>query len=97
MARITVEDCLKVIPNRFELVLMASKRARQVARGADTLVDLDDDKPTVVALREIAAHKITNELIAEVEKRERERAEREALEMAVAEMDDNLRGGDDDI
>lgn len=97
MARITVEDCLKVIPNRFELVLMASKRARQVARGAETLVDLDDDKPTVVALREIAAHKITNELIAEVEKRERERAEREALEMAVAEMDDNLRGGDDDI
>lgn len=97
MARITVEDCLKVVPNRFELVLMASKRARQVARGADSLVDLDDDKPTVVALREIAANKITDELIAEVEKRERERAEREALEMAVAEMDDNLRGGDDDL
>lgn len=97
MARITVEDCLKVIPNRFELVLMASKRARQVARGADSLVDLDDDKPTVVALREIAAHKITHELIAEVEKKERERAEREALEMAVAEMDDNMRGGDDDL
>lgn len=97
MARITVEDCLKVVPNRFELVLMASKRARQVARGADSLVDLDDDKPTVVALREIAANKITEELIAEVEKRERERAEREALEMAVAEMDDNLRGGDDDL
>jgi DNA-directed RNA polymerase subunit omega len=97
MARITVEDCLKVVPNRFELVLMASKRARQVARGADSLVDLDDDKPTVVALREIAANKITDQLIAEVEKRERERAEREALEMAVAEMDDNLRGGDDDL
>lgn len=97
MARITVEDCLKVVPNRFELVLMASKRARQVARGADSLVDMDDDKPTVVALREIAARKITDELIAEVEKRERERAEREALEMAVAEMDDSLRGGDDDL
>jgi DNA-directed RNA polymerase subunit omega len=97
MARITVEDCLKVVPNRFELVLMASKRARQVARGADSLVDLDDDKPTVVALREIAANKITEQLIADVEKRERERAEREALEMAVAEMDDNLRGGDDDL
>lgn len=56
MARITVEDCLKVVDNRFDLVLIASKRARQLARSnADSLVPAENDKPTVVALREIAA------------------------------------------
>ncbi|RMG30616.1 MAG: DNA-directed RNA polymerase subunit omega [Gammaproteobacteria bacterium] len=55
MARVTVEDCLEKIDNRFELVLAASKRARQIARGAEPLVPWDNDKPTVVALREIAA------------------------------------------
>lgn len=55
MARITVEDCLKFAKNRFELVLMASKRARQLAMtGAESSVDWENDKPTVVALREIA-------------------------------------------
>lgn len=55
MARITVEDCLHKIPNRFELVLVASKRARQVATGGkDPYVAWENDKPTVVALREIA-------------------------------------------
>jgi DNA-directed RNA polymerase subunit omega len=55
MARITVEDCLHKIPNRFELVLVASKRARQVATGGkDPFVPWENDKPTVVALREIA-------------------------------------------
>lgn len=97
MARITVEDCLKVVDNRFELVLMASKRARQVAKGADALVPEDDDKPTVIALREIATGQITNQLLAEVEKREREAAERQAMEWAAAELDDGLGKGDDDL
>ncbi|MEO8672226.1 MAG: DNA-directed RNA polymerase subunit omega [Tahibacter sp.] len=97
MARITVEDCLKVVDNRFELVLMATKRARQLAKGADSLVVGDNDKPTVLALREIAEGKVTNALIEQVEKQERERAEREALEWAAAEVDDDLKGGGDDI
>jgi len=54
MARITIEDCLENVDNRFDLVLLATKRARQLANGRDALVDWEDDKPTVVALREIA-------------------------------------------
>jgi DNA-directed RNA polymerase subunit omega len=54
MARITVEDCLDNIYNRFEMVLTATKRARQIANGADPLVEEENDKPTVIALREIA-------------------------------------------
>ena len=54
MARVTVEDCLKNVKNRFELVLIASKRARQLMRGKDPKVEWDNDKATVVALREIA-------------------------------------------
>jgi len=54
MARITVEDCVERILNRFELVLIATKRARQVARGAAPLVEEENDKATVIALREIA-------------------------------------------
>lgn len=55
MARVTVEDCLKNVKNRFELVLVAARRARQLMRGKEPRVDWDNDKPTVVALREIAA------------------------------------------
>lgn len=56
MARVTVEDCLEHVANRFELVMVATKRARQIAvRGEQPLVDWENDKPTVVALREIAA------------------------------------------
>lgn len=54
MARVTVEDCLKNVKNRFELVLIAAKRARQLMHGKDAKVEWDNDKPTVVALREIA-------------------------------------------
>lgn len=55
MARITVEDCLENVDNRFELVMVSSKRARQIQTGGkDALVSLDNDKPTVLALREIA-------------------------------------------
>jgi DNA-directed RNA polymerase subunit omega len=56
MARVTVEDCLENVDNRFELVMVASKRARQIAtEGKDPLVPIENDKPTVIALREIAA------------------------------------------
>lgn len=56
MARVTVEDCLENVDNRFELVMLATKRARQIAvQGAEPLVPVEGDKPTVVALREIAA------------------------------------------
>ncbi len=55
MARTTVEDCLENVDNRFQLVLIAAKRARELSFGADALVDEDNDKPTVIALREIAA------------------------------------------
>ena len=76
MARITVEDCLEVVNNRFELVMMASKRARQLANGVQATLDNSEteDKPTVLALREIAARKIDNALIDEVEKAEARRA-----------------------
>jgi DNA-directed RNA polymerase subunit omega len=58
MARVTVEDCLDFVENRFELVRIASKRARQIANGSEPLVDVDNDKPTVIALREIAEQKL---------------------------------------
>lgn len=54
MARVTVEDCLENLENRFELVLVASRRARQIANGRETLVEEENDKPTVIALREIS-------------------------------------------
>jgi len=99
MARITVEDCLEVVNNRFELVMMASKRARQLANGVQPLIENADasDKPTVMALREFAARRIDNALIDEVEKAERERAEREALEWAAAEVvaDEDMSKNDD--
>ena len=63
MARITVEDCLDNVDNRFELVLIATKRARQIANGAEPMVEEDNDKPTVIALREIAEGLITAELV----------------------------------
>tara|TARA_B100001029_G_scaffold70599_1_gene57451 strand:+ start:6576 stop:6845 length:270 start_codon:yes stop_codon:yes gene_type:complete len=64
MARITVEDCLKKIPNRYEMVRLASKRVRQLAiDGREPTIDPEDDKPTVIALREIAAGTVTLENI----------------------------------
>ena len=63
MARLTVEDCLDYVDNRFELVLVAAKRARQLAMGADPMVPLDNDKPTVLALREIAENLVTDEVL----------------------------------
>lgn len=63
MARITVEECLKYIPNRFDLTLAAAYRARQIANGATHLVDDSKDKPTVVALREISKGKVGLEIL----------------------------------
>jgi len=63
MARITVDDCLKRIPNRFQLTLAATYRARQVSTGASALVDPNKDKPTVIALREIASGKVGLEVL----------------------------------
>ena len=67
MARITVEDCLENVDNLFELVLVAAKRARRLANGAEPLVDWENDKPTVVALREIADGLIKRDILDEIE------------------------------
>jgi DNA-directed RNA polymerase subunit omega len=67
MARITVEDCLEHVENRFDLVLLAARRARQIAQGADPLVPSENDKPTVIALREIAENLINSSSMDEME------------------------------
>jgi DNA-directed RNA polymerase subunit omega len=79
MARITVEDCLEQVDNRFELVLTGSRRARQLANGADPRVARENDKPTVIALREIAEGLIDREVLDEVE------AQAHAAEAVVSE------------
>ncbi len=70
MARVTVEDCLGKVDNRFQLVLVATKRARQLAKGAEPFVDWENDKPTVVALREIAEDYVTAKILDEVPEEE---------------------------
>ena len=65
MARITVEDCLENVDNRFQLVLVAAKRARQLSAGAEPCVAKENDKPTVLALREIASGFVTNSILDE--------------------------------
>jgi DNA-directed RNA polymerase subunit omega len=70
MARVTVEDCLDHIDNRFNLVLVAAKRARQLANGKDATLAWDNDKPTVLALREIAEGNITADIMNAVSARE---------------------------
>ena len=65
MARVTVEDCMTNMENLFQLVLVATKRARQLANGAESRVPWDNDKPTVVALREIAEGHITPTVLDE--------------------------------
>lgn len=63
MARVTVDDCLKRIPNRFQMTLAATYRARQIANGATPLVEPEKDKPTVIALREMAIGKVGLEVL----------------------------------
>ncbi|MGH8141723.1 MAG: DNA-directed RNA polymerase subunit omega [Steroidobacteraceae bacterium] len=69
MARVTVEDCLQNVDNLFQLVLLASQRARRLANGAEATVPVENDKATVLALREIAAGNITPEMLREPEPR----------------------------
>ena len=89
MARITVEDCLDKVDNRFELVMVSSKLARQIQiEGKDPMVSVDNDKPTVVALREIADGLVTNEILIEKPSVELEEVEEEMAE-AVAEQQDD--------
>jgi DNA-directed RNA polymerase subunit omega len=66
MARLTVEDCMDNVTNRYDLVSLAVKRARQLAMGAEPLVEEDQDKPTVIALREIAEGLVTTENVAKL-------------------------------
>jgi DNA-directed RNA polymerase subunit omega len=65
MARVTVEDCLENVENRFQLVLVAARRARQLVAGAEPCVERENDKPTVLALREIAGGFVTNAILDE--------------------------------
>ena len=88
MARITVEDCLANVDNIFEMVLVAAKRARRLAHGADALVELENDKPTVIALREIADGHITPAILEEVE----QPATEEFMQPEAAEEAIPLRG-----
>jgi DNA-directed RNA polymerase subunit omega len=87
MARITVEDCVAVIPNKFQLVLVAAKRARQLANGAQAMVEWQNDKPTVVALREVAEGFITEGIL---EEREQPIEELLEFENAVSSMQDDM-------
>jgi DNA-directed RNA polymerase subunit omega len=83
MARITVEDCLDRIDNRFEMVLTATKRARQIANGAEPMVEEANDKPTVIALREIADGLIDPESVQVLQ------AEIEAAEVFDSPLEDD--------
>lgn len=91
MARVTVEDCLENVESRFELVLLASKRARQLVSGKESMVAWENDKATVVALREIGEGKVTTQILEDMaseEKRAREAAEAEAAALEAAEFSD---------
>jgi DNA-directed RNA polymerase subunit omega len=81
MARVTVEDCLENVANRFELVMVASKRSRQIATGGkEPMVDEESDKPTVIALREIAEGHVTADILTREEEVEVEEEFLEAME-----------------
>jgi DNA-directed RNA polymerase subunit omega len=96
MARVTVEDCILKIPNRFELVLLAAQRARNIARGEELTLDRDNDKNPVVALREIADETIDltaieADLVKSLQKvSEPEPAEEEVLDLIAT--DENIFG-----
>ena len=82
MARVTVEDCLENVGNRFELVMVASKRARQIATGGkESLVEEESDKPTVIALREISEGLITADILALESQREAEEELAEVMDI----------------
>ena len=85
MARVTVEDCLDKVDNRFQLVLVATKRARQLALGAEPFVDEENDKPTVLALREIAEGHVTREILED-------KVEEDILEFLVDSEEEQAEG-----
>ena len=93
MARVTVEDCINTIPNRFDLVMLASQRARSLSSGAELLIDRDNDKNPVVALREIAEKQLDLEIIEETLVRGLQRHvvsdEPDEDELALLELDEN--------
>ena len=85
MARVTVEDCLENVANRFELVMVASKRARQLATGGkDPLVEEESDKPTVIALREIAEGLVGPDILTREDELEAEEELAEVMEASGA-------------
>ena len=84
MARITVEDCLHHIDNQFDLVMVAAKRARRLANGADPLVEIENDKPTVIALREIADGLINAEILEQMSQPEEDILSSEEAEELLA-------------
>jgi len=85
MARVTVEDCLENVANRFELVMVASKRARQIATGGkDPLVEEESDKPTVIALREIADGLVSPDILIREDEIEAEEELAEVMEASEA-------------
>jgi len=95
MARITVEDCVARIPNKFQLVLVAAKRARQLANGAEAMVEWENDKPTVVALREIAEGYISERILEERDQPIEELLELETAVSTMQEEMNQLRSLDD--
>ena len=85
MARVTVEDAVNKVGNRFDLVLIASRRARQIATGGkEPLVDIENDKPTVLALREIEAGLITTEVMDSSDKHEKVKQDSDELDAIAA-------------
>jgi DNA-directed RNA polymerase subunit omega len=89
MARVTVEDCLDYVDNRFDLVLLATKRARQLVHGVEPLLPWENDKPTVMALREIADGLITHGDVDEKPAEEDLVVDEALLNLDVTPMDDN--------
>lgn len=94
MARVTVEDCVEKIPNRFDLVMIAAQRARDIAAGAELTIDRDNDKNPVVSLREIADHMVDygalEETLIKSLQRFVESDEPEADEMDMASMQEDM-------
>ncbi|MDQ6970676.1 MAG: DNA-directed RNA polymerase subunit omega [Mariprofundus sp.] len=85
MARVTVEDCIRYYPNRFEMVLLASRRARQLLNGMPPMLDGDGDKPAVQALREMGEGFVSWDVLFEQDEQERRRVAAVAAEEEVAE------------
>lgn len=103
MARVTVEDCLNNVDNRFQLVLVATKRARQISLGSEPFVEEENDKPTVLALREIAEGLVTRDIlddsieeeVLEFIEEEEEQSEPAELDALTAALQAELSGNSD--